>query len=228
MKFISPDWPAPTNVNAYTTLRAGWGETDPKLPESRQALQSLLNLPSEPIWLKQTHSTIALEATPAHMDTVGDASFSHQPKHICLVLTADCMPLLICNKSGTHVAAIHAGWRGLAGGIIENTLASLNQPAEDLLVWMGPTIGPTKFEVGHDVYTAFTEHHQEAKSAFSPHASNKWMANLYHLAKLRLQDKGIKHIYGGQFCTYTQEDLFYSYRRDQGHTGRMASLIWLS
>lgn len=228
MTCLTPDWPAPKTVNAFTTTRHDWGNNDPKRPEERQQLQTLFNLPKQPIWLTQTHSTIVLEATPAHLDQIGDASFTHQTNQACVILTADCMPILICNKAGTQVAAIHAGWRGLAGGIIEKTIDALAQPASDLLVWMGPSIGPNRFEVGVDVFTAFTANQPEAASAFTPHQADKWLANLYELARLRLQLKGVSAIYGGNFCTYTQAELFFSYRRDKGHTGRMASLIWLS
>lgn len=230
--YLQPEWPAPPHIKAYTTLREGWGgrklqqnPTDPSA-ESRR-LQALLHLPEEPIWLTQTHSSIVIPAETANKEQIADASFTTALNRVCTVLTADCLPLLICNKAGTHIAAIHAGWRGLAGGIIENTLNALNQPSDDLLVWLGPAIGPSKFEVGEDVYSAFTNKHSESALAFIPHASGKWLANLYELAKIRLKFMGISKIYGGHFCTYSQEELFYSYRRDHGNTGRMASMIWI-
>lgn len=231
-EYLQPEWPAPSHIKAYTTLRDGWGgrklqqnSADPEV-ESRR-LQALLHLPEEPIWLKQTHSAIAIPAEIENKEQIADASFTHAPNRVCVVLTADCLPLLICNKKGTHIAAIHAGWRGLASGVIENTLTKLNQPKDDLLVWLGPAIGPTKFEVGEDVYSAFTNKHPESALAFRPHTPGKWFANLYELAKIRLKIMGISNIYGTDFCTYSQENLFYSYRRDQGNTGRMASLIWI-
>jgi YfiH family protein len=230
MKYVKPHWPAPSHIKACTTLRDVWcpeesGDHDTHYPKT--LLKSLLALPSDPIWIKQTHSTIAIEAIPENKDKNADASFTHQAHHICAVLTADCLPLLICNKSGTKVAAIHAGWRGLANGIIETTLAAIKEPADDLLVWLGPAIGPQKFEVGKDVFDAFMNHDTNAMTAFTPHIEGKWFANLYNLAKMRLQAKGVSAIYGGDFCTYSQDDLFFSYRRDKGKTGRMVSLIWI-
>lgn len=237
MKFIEASWPAPKNIKAYTTLKSGWGERHPyqdtyvgfytSNPEESTKLQTLLQLPTEPIWVKQTHSMIALEATPDNKEKEADATFSNQPEQVCAILTADCLPVLICNTKGTQVAAIHAGWRGLAGGIIESTVNQLKQPATELMAWLGPAIGPTKFEVGQDVYNAFTLKHPEAVRAFKPHTDGKWLANLYELAKIRLNLLGISQIYGGDYCTYTQDDLFFSYRRDQGKTGRMVSLIWI-
>lgn len=241
MKFITPDWPAPANIKAYTTTRHGWGGRKPyhdisrgnitkdnenSIEESKK-LETLLQLPEEPIWLTQTHSTIVVEATYDNKETTADASYTDQAKRVCVVMTADCLPILICNKQGTTIAAIHAGWRGLAGGIIESTLGSLNQPANDLLVWLGPAIGPKKFEVGKDVFDAFTKTYPDSNHAFIPHKEGKWLANLYDLAKLALRSRGISQIYGGDFCTYTQEELFFSYRRENGKTGRMASVIWM-
>ncbi len=230
MQTLQPNWPAPSCIKAHTTLRHSWGQrTSPdQEPGNRDALSSLLNLPNDPIWLTQKHTACAVEATPDNKNLIADASFTMQTQRICVVLTADCLPLLLCNKEGTHVAAIHAGWRGLANGVIETTVQALQQNPDDLLVWLGPAIGPRQFEVGADVYTAFTEKHAESKAAFIPHTKDKWLADLYALARHRLHLQGISHIYGGDFCTYTQADLFYSYRRDKGATGRMASLIWIA
>lgn len=233
MNYLTPDWNAPAHIKAYTTTRIGCPLTLPydalQLSGSDESkrLGALLHLPAEPIWLKQTHSNLATEATDSNRGMIADASFSAQTRQICLVFTADCLPLLICNKSGTHVAAIHAGWRGLANGIIENTIRALNQPPESLLVWLGPAIGPSKFEVGRDVYDAFVSQHSESNPAFKPHGDEKWLANLYTLASVRLNKLGITGIFGGNYCTFSQDDLFYSYRRDKGQTGRMASLIWI-
>lgn len=230
MKYIKPTWKAPKHIKAYTTLRNAWtqlevGDQDKKRPT--QYLKNLLQLPDNPIWINQKHTAIAIEAAPDNQDMIADASFTQRPNCVCVVLTADCLPILICDKQGTKVAAIHAGWRGLAGGIIENTVRALQTPASDLMVWLGPAIGPKKFEVGPDVFEAFTHDHQEASSAFATHTSGKWLADLYKLARMRLQALGVSQIDGGEFCTYTQDDMFFSYRRDQGVTGRMASLIWI-
>lgn len=228
MHYIKPNWPAPTHIKAYTTVKQGWGTGDHKSINERDKLIKLLSLPTNPIWLNQTHSNIALPATTENTNQPGDASFSSKPNQVCVVFTADCLPLLICNKAGTHVAAIHAGWRGLSNNIIENTIAKLNQPADQLLVWLGPAISPNHFEVGIDVYDAFVSADQLAAQAFTPQTKEKWLANLYQLATLRLHALGVRDIFGGDYCTYTQSDLFPSYRRDQGICGRIASLIWIN
>ncbi|VVC76107.1 Laccase domain protein YfiH [Aquicella siphonis] len=234
MKYLQPDWPAPKNIMAYTTLRSGFAgryaqaenETDRR--DGSSQLQTWLQLPQPPVWLKQTHGTVVVAAAPENLDREADASFAFEPGQVCAILTADCLPILICNKQGTRVAAVHAGWRGLAAGIVEATLAAIQQPAQDLLVWLGPAIGPGKFEVGEDVFHAFTRYHPGSTTAFAPCAPGKWLANLYDLARMRLSLSGVTNTYGGDFCTYSQPDLFYSYRRDKGNTGRMASLIWMN
>lgn len=238
MKFVSANWPAPKSIRAYTTTKQGFGERQAyqesyvgfytSNAEENKKIRDLVALPSDPIWLKQTHSITAVLASPENQDINADASYTTENNRVCVVLTADCLPILICNKAGTEVAAIHAGWRGLVNGIIENTIAQLKSSPEDLLVWFGPAIGPEKFEVGHDVYQAFTEKHAESAQAFVKLSQEKWLANLYQLARLRLNLLGVTAIYGGDLCTYTQDDLFFSYRRDQGKTGRMASLIWIN
>lgn len=241
MQFITPEWPASKKIKAYTTTKQGWGgrkphhdfnkgnyaASHPEYVAESQRLEDLLNLPSDPIWITQTHSTQVIEANEANKEQNADASYTQQPNQVSVVLTADCLPVLICNKQASHVAAIHAGWRGLSAGIIENTVQMLNQAPTDLYVWLGPAIGPTKFEVGKDVYAAFVNQHPESAAAFKPHTEGKWLADLYALAKIRLNLQGITQVYGGGFCTYSQDDLFFSYRRDQGKTGRMASLIWI-
>lgn len=227
MTVITPDWPAPSNVKAYTTTRHVWGHNDSRLPAERESLKELFNLPQDPVWLKQVHGTTAVEATPDKKETSADASYTQTSGQVCVILTADCLPILICDQSGNSIANIHAGWRGLAGGIIEQTLDCMCADSQNLMVWLGPAIGPEKFEVGEDVFTAFTSSHKQAVNAFKPHTADKWHANLYALAKIRFAERGIRHIYGGNFCTHTQSDLFFSYRRDQGKTGRMATVIWL-
>jgi YfiH family protein len=228
LNYIQPNWPAPAHIKAYTTLRQGWQRrTDEERSSESAQLRSLLSLPEEPLWVHQTHSAIALPAVLENKEQIADATYTAQPNRVCAVLTADCLPLLICNKQGTHVAAIHAGWRGLSSGVIEATLRGLNLPGQDLLVWLGPAIGPQKFEVGADVYNAFTSQHAESAKAFTPHSDGKWMANLYELARIRLTMQGVSAIYGGEYCTHTQEDKFYSYRRDNGQTGRMVSLVFI-
>tara|TARA_R110000868_G_scaffold6389_3_gene36459 strand:+ start:507 stop:1196 length:690 start_codon:yes stop_codon:yes gene_type:complete len=227
MNIIQPEWPAPANIRALTTTRKLWGEVGTADTAERTRLISLLNLPSDPIWLKQTHSTIALPANNSNRSQEADASYTSQPNQVSLVLTADCLPLLICDRQGSTVAAIHAGWRGLAAGIIENTIKALKLNPEDVLVWLGPAIGPDKFEVGDDVYHAFTDHDPDSISAFKPSKPGKWLANLYQLATVRLNRLGITHLYGGNHCTHTEQDLFFSWRRDQNKATRLASMIWI-
>ncbi len=227
MKFITAEWPAPASIHAFTTTRQSFGKESPKLAVETQKLIDLFSLPSTPIWINQVHATNIVKANPENLHVDADASYTDEIKRVCIVLTADCLPILICNKQGTHIAAIHAGWRGLAAGIIEQSLATLALPPEDLLIWLGPAIGPEKFEVGEDVLASFTQSNPESIAAFTPHTQGKWLANLYLLAKMRLQKLGVKHIYGGDYCTHSQDDLFFSYRRDKGTPGRMASLIWI-
>ena len=240
MNTIKPNWPALPHIKAYTTLRHAWGvkltevnqghfsKNNPKCIEDSRCLEALLGLPEEPIWMTQTHSTTVILASPENKEQVADASYTNEPNRVCVVTTADCLPILLCNKQGTYVSAIHAGWRGLSNGIIEATVNTLRLPAGDLLVWLGPAIGPKKFEVGQDVYDAFVLKHKESAAAFVPISQSKWLANLYELAKIRLRLQGVLNIYGGDFCTHTEEDLFFSYRRNKAQTGRMASVIWIN
>lgn len=239
--FIRPLWPAPSCVQALTTVRQGGvsqppydhfnlsnyvGDRDYDVKKNRNYLRKYLDLYNEPIWLKQIHSTLAVSADPQHQGVQADASFTQKKNHICAVLTADCLPLLICNTRGTEVAAIHAGWRGLASGIIESTLRELKSPRGELLAWLGPAIGPRAFRVDQSVYTHFLSQDCKLESAFARIGEKNWCLNLYAAAKLRLNELGIYSVYGGQYCTYTQNNLFFSYRRSQ-KTGRMATLIWI-
>jgi hypothetical protein len=185
-------------------------------------------LPAEPGWLRQVHSArvveLGREANPE-----ADAAFTRQAGQVCAVLTADCLPVLFCDRAGSVVAAAHAGWRGLAGGVLEATVAAMRVPPGEILAWMGAAIGPQAFEVGSEVREIFVGQHAEADKAFLQHpasAPGKWLADIYQLARIRLERAGVQAIYGGGRCTFTEADCFYSYRRD-GVTGRMASLIWL-
>jgi polyphenol oxidase len=221
MNYLIPQWKITSTIKAYTTLKSGWDGSDPAL------LSSLLPLPAEPIWLDQTHTNSAIEALAENRGKNADASFTREPNRICLVVTADCLPILLCNQAGTEVAAIHAGWRGLAQGIIEATLAKMYSPASHISAWLGPAISKHKFEVGQEVFDAFTQQHPASSTAFTPHIPGKYWADLYALARLRLQGQGVHQIYGGEYCTHTQEDLFFSYRREGAKTGRMATMIWI-
>lgn len=238
---IKPDWPAPAHIHALTTTRVGGisqppydslnlaihvGDDTQAVIQNRQTLQTSLQLPQQPYWLNQTHSIIAVPAKAISDTPTADASFTQQTNIVCCVLTADCLPVLVCDKAGTTVAAIHAGWRGLADGVIEATINQLPVQPSELLVWLGPAIGPLAFEVKQDVIAAFTQHDSAALQAFTLLSADTWLGNMYLLARQRLHALGITAIYGGTHCTYTETNLFYSFRRD-GHTGRMASIIWI-
>lgn len=240
--WLSPDWPAPEHVIAGTTLRSGGnskdqyagfnlamhvGDVEQHVMANRQYLNVRMKLPREPIWLQQTHSNVVVRADQVKQNVPeADASFTLQKGVPCVVMTADCLPLLITDQKGSCIAAIHAGWRGLANGIIENTLKMMPVNNNDLLIWLGPAIGPQAYEVGNDVREVFTLHSKEAKQAFRQMDESHWLMDIYQLARQRLNNLGVNHIYGGEYCTFTDADRFYSYRRDN-ITGRMASLIWL-
>jgi YfiH family protein len=243
LHYLTPNWPAPAHVKAYATLRFDGNSQGPyasfnlgkggdsleNVLANRQRLMAELQLPQEPLWLNQVHGIQAVQADAATTQgPEADAAFTSIPNVVCTVMTADCLPLLFCNARGDQVAAVHAGWRGLSAGIIEATLQHLQQPREQWLVWLGPAIGPTIFEVGDEVRQAFLQHDPEASAAFKATATDKWLADLYLLARQRLQACGVSRIYGGEFCTYSDASRFFSYRRGLGKTGRMASLIWLT
>lgn len=239
---ILPDWPAPPGVHSLMTTRVGgvsdapWGSLnlgdhvsdDPgHVAANRARLRQ--QLPAEPGWLKQVHSARVVELG-RDANPEADASFTRQSAQVCVVLTADCLPVLFCDRAGSVVAAAHAGWRGLADGVLEATVAAMQVPPGEVLAWMGAAIGPQAFEVGDDVRQVFVAQHPEAAEAFLPHpaaVTGKWMADIYQLARIRLGHIGVHAIYGGGRCTFQESEHFFSYRRD-GVTGRMASLIWLS
>ena len=240
IEIIKPDWPAPKNIVAFTTTRNGGVSYDgcsslnlgnrnadsaDNIATNRKILRTKMQLPNEPYWINQTHSKIAITIDHHYKITEADASFTTEIDCICVVNTADCLPLLVCNREGTAVAAIHAGWRSLVSGIIENTLDLFPQAPEEILVWLGPAIGPEVYEVGDEVRDAFLEHDPQAELAFKPSPNDRWLMDMYLLARQRLQKKNITAIYGGEFCTYTQNDQFFSHRRDS-KTGRQASLIY--
>lgn len=238
---LLPDWPAPANVRAVCSTRKGGYSTDvysslnlgnhvadnaEQVAKNRQRYQLLAKMPAAPIWLNQVHGTKVAVLTKISTTDTADACVTSAPAVVATVMTADCLPLLLCDKAGTQVAAVHAGWRGLSDGVIEATLAHFARP-DDVLVYLGPAISQSAFEVGAEVRAAFVGHCVQAGRAFVKGNNNKWQADLYLLAKQRLHACGVKHIYGGQYCTYRQDELFFSYRRD-GQTGRMASSIWLA
>lgn len=184
------------------------------------------SLPSEPLWLSQVHGNRVEDADVVSDVPEADGSVARKAGAVCAVLTADCLPLLLCDRAGTVVGAAHAGWRGLAGGVVEATLRAMAAPPAEIMVWLGPAIGPQAFEVGGEVRAAFMRLAPEAASAFQPLGGDKWLADIYRLARQHLARAGVTQVFGGEFCTYSDAARFYSYRRD-GVTGRMASLIWL-
>lgn len=241
--FIIPDWPAPKNVRAVVTTRNGGvsvgpyagfnladhvGDDAQAVATNRKLLrQRVEELPADPLWLKQVHGVTCVEAELSEDGVEADASWCYTPGSVCAVLTADCLPLLLCDDQGSVVCAVHAGWQGLAKGVIEAAVNTLPVPPQSLLAWMGPAIGPTAFEVGADVRDQFFLHDAEAAKAFVSISNGKWLGDLYLLARQRLNALGVTRIYGGGECTVTDAQRFYSFRRDKT-TGRMASLIWLT
>lgn len=236
--WLIPDWPAPANVHAATTLRTGGvscgayaslnpalhvGDDADRVMQNRQLINVSLGLPSEPVWLDQIHSNRAVPAVTTEPLQQADASYTAESGVVCAVLTADCLPLLVCAADGSQVAAIHAGWRGLLAGVIGNMVTAMQN--NDLLVWLGPAIGPDCFEVGDEVRGAFLQKSAAFITAFKQHGNGKWLADIYQLARIELAMQGIDKVYGGGFCTVTEQERFYSYRRDK-QTGRMATLIW--
>jgi hypothetical protein len=235
--FIKPNWPQPKNIHAYSTTRMGGVSQKPydsfnlgthvhdnikNVLKNRQILIDTLELPNTPIWINQTHGKTVLPALDMHREQEADATISDQPNQVCAVLTADCLPTLIADKKGKKVAAVHAGWRGLAQKIITETLNKLDIAEDDTLVWLGPAIGPKIYQVGEEVRESFRDNND----AFVKTGPTQWLCDLYQLARDELHANGIQNIYGGDYCTYSQSDQFFSYRRDGAATGRMATLIW--
>jgi polyphenol oxidase len=238
--WIVPDWPAPPNVRALVTTRAGGvssgryasmnlgthvNDDAAAVAENRRRARRWL--PDEPRWLNQVHGCRAVPAETVTQPIEADASYTRIPEVVCTVMVADCLPVLLCDRSGEAVAVAHAGWRGLAGGVLESTVAALGLPPSRLMAYLGPAIGPSAFEVGNDVRRAFVEADPDAGAAFRPRATGKWLADLFLLARQRLTRARIGAVYGGGLCTFTHSERFFSHRRD-GVSGRMAAFIWLT
>lgn len=238
--FVQPDWPAPPRVRAAMSLRGGgvstgaWsslnlashvGDAPEAVAENRRRLREALQLPAEPQWLDQVHGTEVV-MLPQPGIPRADASHTRVPGVVCAVLTADCLPVLLCDREGRAVAAAHAGWRGLLDGVLERSVAAMDLPSSQLMAWLGACIGPLRFEVGAEVREAFVTRDAAAASAFMPHVHGKFLASLPLLARQRLQAAGVTAIYGGNACTHTQAADYFSHRRD-GRCGRMATLVWL-
>ena len=231
--WIEPDWPAPPRVRGLVTTRNGGVSTGPYASMNLglhvgdsvadvQRNRALLRrcLPGEPAWLEQVHGVAVADADRTGAPACADASVARWPGAVCAVMTADCLPVLFCNDEGSVVAAAHAGWRGLAAGVLDATLARMGVPAATVMAWLGPAIGPAAFEVGDEVREAFVAADPATAGA------GKWMADLFLLARLRLVRLGVVRVYGGGICTYASRERFFSYRRE-GITGRFVSMVWL-
>ena len=240
MKTIIPNWPAPKNVKAFASTRVGGFSTAPYqglnlgahvgddlsiVEKNRDWLAQEAKMPSAPIWLNQTHSTVVAQVSgPTTQVLDADGVFTSSSQVVCSAMTADCLPVLLTNTQGTQVAAVHAGWRGLANGIVENALELFSG---EVMAWLGPAIGPQAFEVGEDVLQAFVDFDSQAHQAFTPReAEGKWLADMSKLATQRLNKFGITQVFDSGLCTFQDKEDFYSYRRD-GVTGRQATFIWI-
>ncbi|MFQ5487405.1 MAG: peptidoglycan editing factor PgeF [Gammaproteobacteria bacterium] len=239
--FLTPAWPAPARVRALSTRRSGGCSRSPydslnlaahvgddplAVAANRRRLCQLAGLPAPPPWLQQVHGTAVVDVAQVVEDCIADGSFACSAGVVCAVLTADCLPVLLCERRGRSVAALHCGWRGLAAGIIEQALTVLAPMGGEFLAWLGPAIGPAAFVVGEEVRQAFVDHDPAAAANFAAGGAGRWHADLYALARQRLAACGVQQVYGGGRCTWREETEFFSYRRD-GVTGRMATLIWI-
>jgi len=239
--WMIPDWSAPTNVRAVSTTRHGGvsrgdyfsmnpaahvNDDEQAVTQNRRLVQEMLGLPNQPHWLDQCHSTRIADNDQAEPDYRADGSTTTTDEAVCVVMTADCLPVLLTDRKGLRVAALHVGWRGLAGGILEAGVQQFSL-ADDLIAWLGPAIGPEKFEVGEEVIEQLSSRVLTTAVWCKKSAKNsKWLVDIYKLASLRLQISGVTEVSGGGYCTFTDEQRFFSYRR-QGDCGRMATMIWL-
>jgi YfiH family protein len=239
LDWIVPDWPAPARVCALSTTRNGraGAKFDPArcCPQFDVALTELRRwVPADPVWLRQVHGIAICDADKAVASgqrdrPIADGAIARATGTVCAVLCADCLPVLFTDRAGSIVAAAHAGWRGLAGGVLEATLAEMGTSPANVLAWLGPAIGPQAFEVGADVLAAHCAGDPDAADCFAPHRPGKWLADLYDLARRRLRRAGVVAIHGGGRCTFSEPEAFYSYRRDgAAAAGRMATLIWIA
>jgi YfiH family protein len=239
---LVPEWPAPAGVRSYSTTRIGGvspppfdslnlgmatGDEPGRVAENRTRIVTALGLPETPRWLRQSHGTRVVATDEATAQPIADGSTARRCGEVCAVLTADCVPILLCDSAGRQVGAAHAGWRGLAAGILESSVSAFDAPPADLLAWLGPGIGPDGFEVGPEVREAFVSNDPGADEAFRPSREDRLLADLYMLARRRLAAAGVEQVYGGGLCTYRDAARFFSHRRDGRQTGRMATLIWM-
>lgn len=241
-QWIVPDWPAPARVKAATTLRTGGvsegdfaslnlgshvGDDAAAVAENRRLLKAALQLPAEPAWLNQVHGIEVVAANSRTAPPTADAAVAHGANQVCVVLTADCLPVLFCDRQGTRVAAAHAGWRGLAGGVLGATIRALDVPPSRLLAWLGPAIEPEAFEVGPEVRERFLAVDAGNAAAFQANPRGRWSADLYQLARNELARLGVPEVHGGALRCHADAERFFSYRRNN-RTGRMGTLVWLS
>jgi YfiH family protein len=240
--WIVPDWPAPPNVRSLQTTRNGGvsrgayssfnlgahvGDDQRAVATNRARLRARIG--GTPVWLDQVHGTRVVDAAACRAGdppAQADAAFSRQPGVICAVMTADCLPVLFCDRAGSVVAAAHAGWRGLLAGVLEQTVKAMRVPGSELIAYLGPAIGPSAFAVGDEVRSAFVAADGDAAAAFTPASPGAWLADIYSLARQRLAGQGVEAVCAAPWCTVSAADRFFSYRRD-GQTGRMAALVWL-
>lgn len=241
--WILPDWPAPRGVHAAITTRDGPGvSTGPyarfnlglrsgdeaeAVASNRDALRHALDLPAQPRWLRQVHGATVAELGPLASadEPQADAAVAHLSGTVLSILTADCLPVLFCSEAGDRIGAAHAGWRGLAAGVLEATVAAMGTAPARLLAWVGPCIGPSSYEVGEEVRAAFVAHEPAASACFLATRPGHWQCDLAGLARRRLEAAGVTRVFGGGFDTFA-DARFYSYRRDGAASGRFASLIW--
>lgn len=239
---LSPGWPAPENVTAGTTLRTGGvstgpfeslnlaahvGDSETAVAKNRTRFASAAELPAEPHWLQQVHGTTIVDAavSTGSAPPIADGSTTTRSGTVCLVMTADCLPVLLSTRQGDAVGAAHAGWRGLAAGVLEAAVAALGVDPDQVIAWLGPAIGPSAYEVGNEVRAAFVTRNSALSACFERNERGRWQADLYALARARLTDCGVADVYGGDSCTALDQERFFSYRRD-GECGRMATFIY--
>ncbi|MDH4165887.1 MAG: peptidoglycan editing factor PgeF [Gammaproteobacteria bacterium] len=245
--WLTPDWDVAPNVRALSTLRGGGlsmdayasfnlaqhvGDDPQHVRANRALLRAAAKLPSEPLWLEQVHGSHVVEhagpAAPGAVPPRADAAVTFEPGRVCVVLTADCLPVVFADRAGTRIGVAHAGWRGLVGGVLEATVAALDVEPAQLVAWLGPGIGPAAFEVGPEVRDAFIARDAASDAAFARNESGRFQADLYGLARRALSRVGVHRVSGGGRCTQREAAEFFSFRRDGGRTGRMATLAWLA
>lgn len=243
LNWIEPNWPAPPNVRAAATVRTGGvssapfdslnlgthvGDDPAAVAENRRRVRDALQMSLDPAWLEQVHGTAIAELNAeTQLPIAADASFTRHTNLVCTILTADCLPVIFCDEDGSCVAAAHAGWRGLARGILSTAVAAMKTEPARVLAWLGPAIEQSAFEVGDEVREQFLSRDPSHAAAFARNERARWQADLYRLARGELERIGVRNISGGGYSCYADRERFFSYRRD-GQTGRMATMVWLA